>query len=328
MRTRTHIFLSVLALWSVHGYGTETTVLPSKLYQFDLDDSRVYYELSCTDATNGAFLNCPFSVEITGLVAPADAVANNGGHSHTNAGRPLGQLQLNTVKSQRVTGSTGKGSVEVIQTADEVSGRIAVTFTVDSPPNYHCVASLEWKCITNSTSQSIETLLVAVPGLASLYGPAGGASIIKADGSTAPYIKVRGAASAVPHHNEDAFYGLPRTLETLEKIAALFKANMRRPLSVNDMSLPSGGKFDIFANWNADPQRHGEHRLGISADINSNGPSCKYDKWLKVAVDTVIPDIAPRYVNINAKNRTMSRLLCEETGNRHIDFDLPPLPTP
>lgn len=309
----------------MHGHGTETTVLPSKLYQFDLDDSRVYYELSCTDATNGAFLNCPFSVEITGLVAPADAVANNGGHSHTNAGRPLGQLQLNTAKGKRVTGSTGKGSVEVIQTADEVSGRIAVTFTVDSPPNYHCVASLEWKCITNSTSQSIETLLVAVPGLASLYGPAGGASIIKADGSTAPYIKVRGAASTVPHHDEDAFYGLPRTLETLEKIAARYKKGRTLPLSVNDMGLPQGGKFDIFGAWSGD---HGEHRLGISADINKDGIDCPDDDILQKAVDKEIPTKTPRYVNMKAPGRTMSRLYCETKGRKHIDFDLPLLPTP
>ncbi len=284
MSTRTHIFLSVLALWSVHGHGTETTVFPSKLYQFDPDASRVYYELSCIDVTTGGFIDCPFSVEITGLAAPADVVANNGGHSHTNPGRPLGQLQLNSVKGNRVTGSTGKSGVEVMQQADEVSGRIAVTFTVDSPPNYRCIESLEWKCITRTTSQSIETLLVAVPGLASLYGPAGGASIIKADGSTAPYVKVRGAASAVPHHNEDAFYGLPRTLETLEKIAAVYKTSSGRALSVNDMSLPSGGKFDIFANWVADPQGHAEHRLGISADINSNGPTCQGDIKLQKAV--------------------------------------------
>ena len=37
-------------------------------------------------------------------------------------------------------------------------------------------------------------------------------------------------------------------------------------LSINDISLPTGGMFDINQNWVPD---HYEHRIGITADIGT-----------------------------------------------------------
>ena len=45
------------------------------------------------------------------------------------------------------------------------------------------------------------------------------------------------------------------------------------PVSINDMSLPLGGYFDLRANWDCDVANptHRFHRIGFSVDINKNG---------------------------------------------------------
>ena len=321
-----HILFFALVLSSAYVRSAEIIVSPSKLYPQALEASKVYYEISCFDNNTNVLLDCPFSVEITGLVSPSTAVDNSGGHSHADPTlplRPLGELQFGKAKGKRVVGSTGKQNVEVVQQVSEVSGRIAVTFNVGSPPNYICIGSFEWTCIDRTTGQSKDTVAVQVSGLFPLYGLSGGVKIIKADGSEAPYVKKRSAD--IKHTDDNAFYGLPDTLSTLERIAAVYKKATRKPLSINDMSLPKGGKFDVDGSWSGP---HGEHRLGISADINKEGVNCEDDGALQKAVDFVIKPTTPRYVNMKAKGRTTSRLLCESQGRKHIDFDLPLLPTP
>jgi len=41
--------------------------------------------------------------------------------------------------------------------------------------------------------------------------------------------------------------------------------------SINDMSLLSGGLFDISADWNTEHASHSFHRVGLSVDVNKNG---------------------------------------------------------
>ncbi|MDZ7806089.1 MAG: hypothetical protein U5K71_03120 [Gracilimonas sp.] len=42
--------------------------------------------------------------------------------------------------------------------------------------------------------------------------------------------------------------------------------NRQTPLNINDISLPNGGRFDVFGSWNAP---HRTHRLGRDADIRT-----------------------------------------------------------
>ena len=41
--------------------------------------------------------------------------------------------------------------------------------------------------------------------------------------------------------------------------------------SINDLSLPWGGLFDIDARWNIDDPSHSFHRVGLSVDVNGGG---------------------------------------------------------
>jgi hypothetical protein len=42
--------------------------------------------------------------------------------------------------------------------------------------------------------------------------------------------------------------------------------NRQTPLNINDLSLPNGGKMDVFGSWNAP---HRTHRVGRDADIRT-----------------------------------------------------------
>jgi hypothetical protein len=95
------------------------------------------------------------------------------------------------------------------------------------------------------------------------------------------YVKVGGTtehhgppASATDHNH----YGTGRLTTQVQTIADSFTVAFERyRLRINDMSLPLGGAFDIFASWDQDviepncrQQGHGHcgHRRGTNADIS------------------------------------------------------------
>jgi hypothetical protein len=50
-------------------------------------------------------------------------------------------------------------------------------------------------------------------------------------------------------------------------------------ISLNDMSLPFGGRFDMSARWDGrNDQRHRFHRVGTSADVNQTLSATQLDK--------------------------------------------------
>lgn len=63
-------------------------------------------------------------------------------------------------------------------------------------------------------------------------------------------------------------WGTARIIQALDSIAAnyrrLFPSDTM--LQINDISLPLGGRFDIYAQWAGDDD-HVYHRLGIDVDI-------------------------------------------------------------
>jgi hypothetical protein len=109
---------------------------------------------------------------------------------------------------------------------------------------------------------------------------------------------------------------------------AFAEVGVERPLSLNDMTLPLGGLFDVKHNW-APPHR--SHRDGTDLDINRtvNGITIECsneDKNLIRALQKVLPN-----VRHTAPGDTNSALLCEKTWSRsqgkyiylyHIDFEI------
>lgn len=87
------------------------------------------------------------------------------------------------------------------------------------------------------------------------------------------------------HQDEHTNWGLDSLCEKLQKGISDFykwsKDSLGSPLiiSINDMSLPYGGRFDADGLWKKkEDQKHLYHRLGEAVDINRN---CGSNRLLK-----------------------------------------------
>lgn len=272
--------------------------------------------IGCVDASNGNLIDCAFDIRINGLVQPDTAVINNGGHSpSTHKGtHPVGDLQeifpTTGAKTQRITGQTSYSYVNVVHEMPEVSGKIETILNLYAPPGWKafpqtaCDASLTYYCFNTTVDVGVVADLLPLPDPKS--NPSASYS----------YIRVR---KSMGHPDDVAYSGTINTLFFLNNIAIAYKKK-GYTLSVNDMSLPRGGLFDVDADYLTP---HSTHRTGQSADINQdiNG-DCLQNDLLRRAVDQEMPiEIGSPFAN--AKRYFPSRFLCE-TGNNnniHLDFD-------
>jgi hypothetical protein len=137
-----------------------------------------------------------------------------------------------------------------------------------------------------------------------------------------PYVVVRGGTDTHP----EGTYGTQKTLTRLQTISGAYFKLTKRKLSINDLSLPWGGLFDLCGTWNpadkcGDPLHggHGTHRLGTDADINRTDgggeyADCYTDQKLRKAIsitnnDRSLPEGKAKLYNCD-----------KEKGNKHVDF--------
>jgi len=147
-------------------------------------------------------------------------------------------------------GPRGSGSCDVTYQASEVSGRVKIRAETTD----------------NGLDESLSTQVdVRVP------------SLFRASGSPQYLRFVRSKDSG--HVDAVAFALAPHALLGLQRLANAYRIvtveersdegyTLGLILSVNDMSLPWGGKFDITGEWTGD---HNSHRKGTSIDINKRG---------------------------------------------------------
>lgn len=175
-------------------------------------------------STGGIYLNINSSI----TQARPEPNTTSGGHEHNNSSRPVGSFD--TLSGN--TGPSGYGFT-TIYTAPEASGNLEFTVKCDICP-----------------VDEINYLHVEVPGLASLQ-PAAQYNLV---GSTATH--------------PDNHYGTPSFVTKLAALGALYNLKYinqtGNQLEFNDISLVTGGLFDISGGW-ASP--HIEHRNGISGDL-------------------------------------------------------------
>jgi hypothetical protein len=152
---------------------------------------------------------------------------NSGGHNHHSASRPKGTFQPSS-------GSTGTSGLATTYTSPEVSGVIEVT-------------------ITGTTAQGQPV----IPGFATIGVEIGGLATLSA-GTNYDLI---GATGTHPD-NHYGTAGMNGSLVTLaDSYAAAFTGGR---LAYNDMSLVTGGLFDISAGWS---RPHSSHRFGTDVDL-------------------------------------------------------------
>lgn len=153
--------------------------------------------------------------------------ANSGGHQHDDPSRPKGMFQP-------ASGNTGTNGLSTTYTSPEISGIIDVTVTGTDPNG-------------NPLVPATFTIGVQIGGLISL-------------GAGANYQLVGQTATHPDNH-----YGTATMNATLVSLANSYAAAFPgQTLAYNDMSLVTGGLFDIGAGWT---RPHASHRLGNDADL-------------------------------------------------------------
>jgi hypothetical protein len=273
-----------------------------------------FTSIACYDARNGALQNCGFNMTVVGLTKEPSDVANNGGHNHDFDTHPTGNLSIIDPivagPSQSLAGQTAFNIFVVSHEMPKVSGKVDTLLNLRVPPGWHTV--FPESCDASQTSWCFRTTIdIGVPSLISLPD------------SSPFYVKVRDGAPE--HQDSAAYFGTADAIFNIIEIADQYNNMTTRLLSVNDMSLPKGGLFDIDSDF-AVP--HAWHRTGQSADINKPlGTTCRNAYELIVAVNFVMPSDTRSFLTPQGFSRS-GRFLCEPTGNIHIDFDVIPPPPP
>jgi hypothetical protein len=161
-------------------------------------------------------------------------IIDSGGHLSHSGARPLGSLAA----TQGRTGADG--TFQTTYTASAFGGLVGILARF-------------------GTVDRGETMTVGVPSLASL--------------GTGTNYNLVGATTTHP----DNHYGTSSALSNLPSIADDYQTQFygqnpipdAEKLLYNDMSLISGGKFDLSGNWYTSCS-HFEHTVGINCDVGSN----------------------------------------------------------
>lgn len=293
-----------------------------------------YY--GCYSMQTGIVLNCTFTHEVVGIEGQTplqDCVigsegqviqCNAGGHSH-NGLRPF--VLSDTLiefengvdtdpRDEAVAGETkvgGQRRVKLIHTMPEVAGVLRIEGDLRAPLTHPCGA----RCFDEGGWKLLWKVDVGLPGLRQLPQP---------DPEPADfYRKVRNPDTK--HLDAIAYGATPFAQRALPIIAEFYAFHSGRLLSINDMSLPKGGLFDITGQW---VPKHTDHRDGKDADINRFDPEppfdplvfCPADTDLRLAVDQVLAGIRLKF-DPNTGQFGRTALLCELGGKRHIDLETP-----
>ncbi len=267
--------------------------------------SRLWYRYACYSVYDGTYLDCAFSIRVVGPYA--ENFEDLAGHEHGIQDRPLiypgdGKLEFaedTNKKALEVAGQTKNNVATTSYKMPEASGKIEVEGMLFTQPSWYCMSN----CYTETSRKFRDIVNVSVPNLVPLPDPS----------AEDDYIKVRKPDNN--HSDAVAFYGTQLAIDTLQLIASEYFRLSGRKLSINDMSLPKGGKFDINGKWSGD-RDHITHRQGVDADINRRADVvCTEDDNLLKAVDLVLPE------GVIRRGEIRSARFCEKNEFIHIDLD-------
>jgi len=194
------------------------------------------FSFACYDVWSGETINCDFKIDLK------SNDQNNGGHNHP--GRLPGAIRLKGSSgngSTTILANTGGQNVEYEYLIPEISGTNDFFVEVTKlPPRYTCT-DCTWKVDINLMYQG----LVQLP-------------------TSSPFHTVVRSPQSITAHPEGN-YGTPGAISSITGFSQEYFLATGNKLSVNDMSLPAGGLFDINDNWGTP---HSTHRVGTSVDIN------------------------------------------------------------
>lgn len=171
-------------------------------------------------------------------------ITKTGGHNHDDATKPLVRIslsasdQIGQVDTGFVsTGSTGRLTVTYI--APRVAGDVQLSVTGITPSG-------------QTSGTTTQNLHVKIPGLVELSGSG--------------TVKNYELKTPTPEHPK-SYFGTAAMVQALSTLADEYAAeNVGDKLPCNDMSIESGGIFDLQKNW---VPPHAEHAKGVDVDIRS-----------------------------------------------------------
>lgn len=229
----------------------------------------------------------------------ARIILPSGGHDHTDqpSADSLGLFRdLNT-------SATGNGT---ITTPTNANGQTQLSYRAPSFGGQIELAAravITEAVINPDTVVARDTLVVSIPGFVEL-GAGPNYELVGAPGNHAGTNDPCRANPPASQHNDNHF-GRQALITAIQDIATAYDSlNPGIRLRINDMSLESGGLFDINNNWRTP---HRSHRLGSSADIgftgiNQNNQCVNINR---LQLRTIFNDVANR-------NGTMVRILPED----------------
>lgn len=260
------LFMAILLL--LEGNPALSQSIPSsKLDPLNPVSTPYQHFFSCYDVSTGNLLVCQVLAE---LLAPSSDLGSNGGHTHlgtfplTDLSEGAGfvclvctDLNLDPFIIQT---STEGVTVGLLHKIPQFAGRLQVRGFVSPPPGWHCITTCNYQFFEE----------IGVDGLADLPGGQN-------------YAVIRSPSSISFHPRGTA--GTSDTLLGVASIAQGYFQVTGRGLSINDLSLPRGGKFDLAGTF-GEGGAHSSHRNGKDADFNSidlggQSTSCFTDKQLQ-----------------------------------------------
>jgi len=194
---------------------------------------------------------------------PAD-LQTDAGHRHLNLiDLDVGQFYLPPLAdNNKVTGcTTMDGTCTLVYVVSEASGKYVIRACIDSGDSNPCAST------TGPVAQS--SVLVRELGLVQL-GPGFGYILVGSTGQS-------GGNCSVPCGHPSNHYAIPILETKITQLAATYAAAKNGTIEVNDMSLPWGGLFDIYGDWETP---HVLHRTGHSVDINHSSLSQPNQQFL------------------------------------------------
>lgn len=289
------LFIGVLLLFEC-GQALSQSIPPSRLDPRSPVVTPYLHIFSCYDIITGNKLDCQVYDELVGVVSSSgNPLVNAGFHAAHQGSHPLVDKStgasgffclLCTDFNQDpliVQTKTNSASAVVFHSVPQFAGRVQVKATITPPPG--------WSCLTDCNFDFVEE--VGVDGLSELEVIGVNHQIIR-DGTSTHPIGASGTSDA---------------LNRVRVFAHAYKTTTNNGLSVNDLSLPRGGKFDLHNAYDEADKEHIEHRRGTDFDINSQdlggqNINCLLHNDLQTAL----------------KKLGVRKKVCHSTGAYHVGF--------
>jgi hypothetical protein len=210
--------------------------------------------ISCYGITTGNLLDCQVHDELFGVVPPPDDLTNSGFHQQHVGSHPL--VDLSTGASGFfcllctdfnpnlliIQTNTNSATAVIRHSVPQFAGRIQVKLSIIPP--------FGWVCLIDCNFDFVEE--VGVDGLSELPFPG-------------PNLSYQNSRAPDTRHPK----GSSGTSDTLIGTAAIAQGYLYKTgagLKINDLSLPSGGKFDLGGAYQEN-DAHVSHRAGKDVDI-------------------------------------------------------------